>query len=487
MIDVRELSLVAKTTYYLAVDLGASSGRHMLAWMEDGKIRLKEIYRFENALVKKNGHLCWDLERIFREVINGLLACKDQGYRPKSISIDTWGVDFVLLDKENEVIGDTVSYRDSRTQGMDKEVYKYICESELYSRNGIQKQIFNSIYQLMAIKVWHPEQLKSAAAFLMIPEYLNYLLTGIKMNEYTNATTTQLVNAKSRDWDTELMQTLGIPTHIFGTLHRPGSVVGRLSSAICERVGFDTTVILPATHDTGSAVMAVPTNDDDSIYLSSGTWSLMGIERQVPDCSERSRSHNFTNEGGYDYRYRYLKNIMGLWIMQNIRKEFNHAYTFDELYVLANIANYFSAVIDVNAPDFLAPKSMKQAVQDYCIKTGQDKPETEGELLYCVYHSLAVCYGRTVREIEDVTGKPFSHIYVVGGGCQDRFLNMLLAKETGKEVYAGPVEGTALGNILAQLIVDGVFTTLQEGRIAIRESFDVQRVIPGTRTWTCTF
>lgn len=463
-------------TYYLAVDIGASSGRHILGWMDKGKIRMEEIYRFENKLEKRNGHLCWDLNHLFHEVVEGLHKCKELDRIPASVGIDTWGVDFVLLDAHGNVLGNTVAYRDGRTKGMDEEVYKVISESELYGRNGIQKQLFNSIYQLMAIKKETPQLLERAERFLMIPEYLNYRLTGVAMNEYTNATTSQLVNAKTQDWDFELMEMLDLPTKIFGELNMPKTLVGPLSSNMAERVGFQTNVVLPATHDTGSAVMAVPTNSDDSIYLSSGTWSLMGIERLIPDCTEMSRKHNFTNEGGYHHRYRYLKNIMGMWIMQNLRREFKHKYTFEELYELAHIGRYFTSTVDVNDDMFLAPDSMIRALQDYCEQTGQEKPETECELLYCVYRSLAKCYAKTVAEIETVTGRTYDTIHVVGGGCQDKFLDRLLVEVTGKEVYAGPVEATAIGNIMAQMLRDNVFEDLKEARQVVAKSFDVKRV-----------
>ena len=463
-------------TYYLAVDIGASSGRHILGWMDKGKIRMEEIYRFENKLEKRNGHLCWDLNHLFHEVVEGLHKCKELDRIPASVGIDTWGVDFVLLDAHGNVLGNTVAYRDGRTKGMDEEVYKVISESELYGRNGIQKQLFNSIYQLMAIKKETPQLLERAERFLMIPEYLNYRLTGVAMNEYTNATTSQLVNAKTQDWDFELMEMLDLPTKIFGELNMPKTLVGPLSSNMAERVGFQMNVVLPATHDTGSAVMAVPTNSDDSIYLSSGTWSLMGIERLIPDCTEMSRKHNFTNEGGYHHRYRYLKNIMGMWIMQNLRREFKHKYTFEELYELAHIGRYFTSTVDVNDDMFLAPDSMIKALQDYCEQTGQEKPETECELLYCVYRSLAKCYAKTVAEIETVTGRTYDTIHVVGGGCQDKFLDRLLVEMTGKEVYAGPVEATAIGNIMAQMLRDNVFEDLKEARQVVAKSFDVKRV-----------
>ncbi|SDE32584.1 Rhamnulokinase [Sporomusa acidovorans DSM 3132] len=462
--------------HYLAIDIGASSGRCILGWIENGKIRIEELYRFENCLEETDGHLCWNLARLFHEVITGLQRCKQLNRIPLSIGIDTWGVDFVLLDQADKVLGNTIAYRDGRTQGMDAEVYKIIKEEELYQHNGIQKQLFNSIYQLMAVQKQEPDLLNNARSFLMIPEYLNFLLTGEKKNEYTNATTTQLVNAETQDWDDDLIARLGLPREIFGKLHMPKSSVGYLLPEIQKIVGFDAEVLLPATHDTGSAVLAVPANDDHSIYLSSGTWSLMGIERLIPDCTEKSRQHNFTNEGGYHYRYRYLKNIMGLWMMQSIRKEFKHAYSFTELYTLAGIGSYFSSVVDVNDSSFLAPKNMINAVQDYCEKTGQEKPETECELLYCVYNSLAKCYADTVAEIEEVTGKVYPRIHVVGGGCQDSFLNKLTAEYTGKEVYAGPVEATTLGNLVAQMLKNNEFADLVAARETIARSFNVKKV-----------
>ena len=300
---------MAESKFYLAIDIGASSGRHILGWLENGKIRLEELYRFENKLVKKNGHLCWDLEHLFQEVVAGLKKCRELERIPASIGIDTWGVDFVLLDKAGKVLGDTVAYRDSRTKGMDAELGKVIEEKDLYARNGIQKQLFNSIYQLLAIKQEQPEYLEQAENFLMIPEFLNYRLTGVAMNEYTNATTGQLVNAKTQDWDFELLEKAGIPTKIFGKLNMPKTVVGEFSEEISQAVGYKAEVVLPATHDTGSAVMAVPTSSESAIYLSSGTWSLMGIERLMPDCTEKSRAYNFTNEGGYHHRYRFSRNF----------------------------------------------------------------------------------------------------------------------------------------------------------------------------------
>lgn len=462
--------------YYLAIDIGASSGRHILGWIENQKIRIEEIYRFENRLVEKNGHLCWDLNRLFQEVIEGITWCKRYNRLPASIGIDTWGVDFVLLDETCKVLGEAVSYRDSRTRGVDEKVYETISERELYYRSGIQKLPFNTIYQLYAMKLQQPELLEQAESFLMIPEYLNFLLTGELKNEYTNATTTQLVHADTKEWDLALIEQLGFPKNIFGELHLPKTTVGYLTKAIQEKVGFNAEVVLPATHDTGSAILAVPANDDDAIYLSSGTWSLMGIERNIPDCTEESRVRNFTNEGGYHYRYRYLKNIMGLWMMQSIRKEFKHPYTFPELFTLAKIGSYFTSIVDVNDASFLAPGSMIHALQEYCERTKQEKPETECEILACVYQSLAKCYADTVSEIEAITGKRYSRIHIIGGGSQDVYLNQLTAQYTGKDVYTGPVEATALGNILVQMLRTKEFDDLSEARATIQRSFNIKKV-----------
>lgn len=458
--------------YYLAVDIGASSGRHILGSIENGKIILEEVYRFENGLEEKDGHLCWNFDRLFSEIKSGLKRCGELGKIPSSIGIDTWGVDFVLLDKSGSVLGNTIAYRDSRTSGMDSEVAKIIEPNDLYTRTGIQKQIFNTIYQLTALKKEHPDYLEKAESFLMVPEYFNFLLTGLKKNEYTNATTTQLVNAKTRTWDTELMTKLGINSSIFGELSLPKTVVGNLLPAIRDEVGFDCEVVLPATHDTGSAVMAVPAND--GIYLSSGTWSLMGVELTEPDCSIHSQNMNFTNEGGYDYRFRYLKNIMGLWIIQSARRELDRKYSFDELCDMARSSDSFQSRIDVNNSSFLSPKNMTQAIKDYCENTKQKVPQTIGELFACIYHSLASSYGETVREIEVITNRTYPVIHIVGGGAKDDYLDLLTAQYTGKEVQAGPVEATAIGNLLAQMLKDRVFADLTEARAAVAKSFEIR-------------
>ena len=459
--------------YYLAVDIGASSGRHMLASMKDGKMQLEEVYRFPNGMDNKNGTLCWDVERLITEIKNGLKKCKEIGKIPVSMGIDTWGVDYVLLDKDDNILGDTAGYRDSRTEGMDEKVYEVIPQDDLYARTGIQKQIFNTIYQLMAVKQSHPEYLEQAETILMIPDYFNFLLTGVKKNEYTEATTGQLISPKTNDWDYELIDMLGYNSRMFLPVSMPGTVVGDFTEEVQKEVGFNCTVVLPATHDTGSAVLAVPTNDDDAVYISSGTWSLMGIERKEADCSMESMKANFTNEGGYDHRFRYLKNIMGLWMIQSVKKEFTEDLSFAEICEMAS-KETISSIVDCNDDCFLAPKSMIGAVQKFCRDTDQQVPETVGEISSVIYNSLANCYGRTVEQIEAITDKKYSTIYVVGGGSNAGYLNELTAKYTGRKVSAGPSEATAIGNIIVQMLHDGVFASLPEARTCVKESFDVK-------------
>ncbi|HIX30110.1 MAG TPA: rhamnulokinase [Candidatus Blautia stercoravium] len=469
---------------FLAVDIGASSGRHMVGFLQDGKIRLQEIYRFSNGMKResKSAPLCWDVEELFEEILNGMAACRKKGFQPESMGIDTWGVDFVLLDSDGNRLGDAAAYRDSRTEHMDALVYEKIGEEELYERTGIQKQSFNTIYQLMALKEKQPELLQRAEAFLMIPDYFHYLLTGELSNEYTNATTTQLVDPAVKDWDFELIQRLGYPQKIFRSLKKPGTSLGKLKKEIAERVGFCCRVVLPATHDTGSAVLAIPCQEGRAMYISSGTWSLMGCERKEVLCGESCRKLNFTNEGGYGYRYRFLKNIMGLWMIQCIRHEYQDQYSFGQICAMAEAHKEFPSRVDVNDSRFLSPENMAQEVKDYCRGTGQQVPESLGELAAVVYQSLALCYGKTAEEIQELTGESFETLYVIGGGANADYLNQLTAEYTKKTVIAGPAEATALGNILAQMLEDGTLKDIQEARETIGMSFPLKRFYPKERS-----
>ena len=465
------------TRYYLAVDIGASSGRHMLSHMENGKMVLEEIYRFPNGMTEKDGHKVWDVDRLFEEILTGMKKCLEMGKIPHSMGIDTWAVDFVLLDENDRMLGDAVAYRDDRTKDIDKAVYQFVPETELYTRTGIQKQIFNTIYQLMAVKKQNPDMFANAKTMLMIPDYFHFLLTGRKAQEYTNASTTQLVNAKTKDWDHQLIAKLGYPQELFLEIKSPGYELGDLTNAIQEKVGFNCTVILPPTHDTASAVMAIPTQEDAALYISSGTWSLMGTELKEADCSAGSRKCNLTNEGGYDYRFRYLKNIMGLWMIQSVKKEIAQDMSFVEICEMAAKED-IKSVVDANNDRFLAPESMTEEVKKACSESGQQIPQSVAEVAAVIYNSLARCYAGTAHEIEELTEKQYSHIYVVGGGSNAAYLNELTAKETGMTVYAGPGEATAIGNIASQMIAAKELYDLKAARQCIFDSFEIKEYSP---------
>ncbi|GFI69184.1 L-Rhamnulokinase [Lachnospiraceae bacterium] len=459
--------------YYLAIDIGASSGRHILAHMKDGKMVLEELYRFPNKMTEHQGEKVWDTDRLFAEIMTGMKKCKQMGKIPVSMGIDTWAVDFVLLDKEDKIIGNATAYRDDRTAGMDEKVYAVITEKELYKRTGIQKQIFNTIYQLMALKQRHPEQLAQAEKLLMIPDYFNFLLTGKSVTEYTNATTTQLVSPGTKEWDKNLISRLGYPEKIFQQIQKPGTKLGVLKEEIAAEAGFSCKVVLPATHDTGAAVMAVPSTEGEALYISSGTWSLMGTELMEADCSDQSRELNLTNEGGYDYRFRYLKNIMGLWMIQSVRKEIGGDLSYGEICQRASACDILS-VVDCNESRFLAPENMTREVKEACRESGQEVPEGIAQTAAVIYNSLAKCYARTKKEIEEMTGKVYDRIYIVGGGANADYLNRLTACAAKVRVYAGPVEATAIGNLVAQMLLAGEFKDLQDARRCILESFETK-------------
>ena len=447
-------------------------------------MHLKEVYRFENRLVTKNGHLCWDMDALWNSVLEGLRACRAAGYVPATLSIDTWAVDFVLLDENGGVLGDTVAYRDGRTEGERARLEPVLPFAEHYARTGIQYQPFNTAYQLTALKREHPEQLAAARTFLMVPDYLNYKLTGVAANEYTNASTTALVGAESRNWDDELIARLGLPRGIFQPIRMPGQVLGRFTAAVREAAGFDCTVLLPATHDTGSAFLAVPARDENAVCLSSGTWSLLGVENPVPITSAASAAANFTNEGGYGGTYRYLKNIMGLWMIQSVRRELGeHAPNgtrpaFPELIAAAKEASGYPGLVNADDDRFLAPNSMIGEITAACAEAGYPAPATTGEVMQAIYNSLADDYRRAIAALQSLTGKTYESVNIVGGGSQDGYLNQMAANVTGLSVYAGPTEGTALGNLMVQFIAAGEYADLQAARDAIKQSFAIQEVLP---------
>lgn len=456
--------------YYLAIDIGASSGRHVLGSIQEERICLEEVYRFENSMKKMDGALSWDTEQIFGHIITGMKRCAELGKIPVSVSVDTWGVDFVLIDNTGNQLGQAVGYRDQRTDGMDEVVNRYITPEELYERTGIPKQMYNTIYQLMAVKIRHTEYLEQADAMLMTPDYYHYLLTGKAMQEYTIATTTQLVNARTRNWDYELIERLGLPSHIFRPIQKPGTYVGNLKPELQTLLGFDCQVIMPASHDTASAVMAVPSTTKDTLYISSGTWSLMGIEVSEPNTSKESNRAGFTNEGGYNDSFRYIKNIMGLWMIQSVKKEIGDGYSFEEICHMAE-KEEITSLVDCNDNCFMAPDSMVEAVKTYCRLTNQQVPETLGELAAVIYNSLAKCYADTITEIEALTGTQYETIHIIGGGSRAGFLNSLTEKYTSRKVLPGPAEATAIGNILAQMIESKEIPSLLEGRKYVKKSF----------------
>ena len=452
-------------TYYLAVDIGASSGRHILSHIENGKLVLEEIYRFENNLVADETGLVWDIDSLLAEVICGIKKCKEIGKIPKSIAIDTWGVDYVLIDENRKEIKPCYCYRDSRTSTVIDEVESLVSPTELYAKTGIQKQNFNTIYQLYADK--KSGKLLNAKYFLMMPEYLSFKLTGEIKNEYTNATTTGLVNANAKTWDTDIIYALGLTGTSFLPLSLPSSHVGFLSEEIQKTVGFNCAVLFAPSHDTASAVCACPMKDDD-LYISSGTWSLIGTEITEPILSDSARILNFTNEGGIDYRFRFLKNYMGMWLFQNIRRNLNKKLSYDDMMNLAKNCGEYK-YFDVNDNTLVAPKNMLEAIGKLI------NNDDLGLILNSAYHSLAKSYSEAVTEIETVTGKRFNSIHIVGGGCQDKYLNTLTRDYTGKDVTAGPIEATATGNIISQIISDKKIS-LATARKIVKKSFDIKEI-----------
>ncbi len=455
-------------TYYLAVDIGASSGRHILGWLDGSKLHLQEIYRFENSVKQSECGLVWDTQNLFSQIKQGLKKCVQLGMIPKTVAIDTWGVDYVLLDSEKQELLPAMAYRDARTALIENEVANIFSQDELYAITGIQKLSFNTIYQLYCDK--KSGKLNRAAHFLMIPEYLSFKLTGKIRNEYTNATTTNLINAETKTWDDTILSRLGLAPQIFCTPALPGTSVGYFSDEIKAELGFDAEVILCPSHDTASAVAACPV-DTDCVYISSGTWSLIGTENLTPILSEDAKLGNFTNEGGIEYRFRFLKNIPGMWLFQNIRREIDKKLTYDELMHLAEESE-FDECIDLTLPELLAPESMIDTIRSIL-----GKPELAlGDVLKCIYLSLAKSYAATVREIEAVCNKEITTIHIAGGGSKDKYLNKLTHKFTGKTVCTGLQEATATGNILSQIMKDtGI--SLKEGRDLIKKSFKIKEVM----------
>ena len=421
--------------YYLAVDIGASSGRHIVGWREDGELKTQEVYRFPNGNKPLEGHLTWDVEELLREVKTGIAAAVTQFGTIRSLSIDTWGVDYVLLRGDEEVMP-CYAYRDSRTEAVIPQVNELIPFSELYRRTGCQFQPFNTVYQLYADKM--AGRLEGVTHFLMVPEYLLWKLCGVKAKEYTNATTTGMVNAQTGEFDPEIVNALGLPQELFPKLTQPGTVIGEYEGIQC---------VLCATHDTASAVEGIPMEGEE-LYISSGTWSLLGVKTPKPLTDAASGAANWSNEGGVGYN-RYQKNIMGMWLVNRLQKELCPEKPFPEIVREAE-ASTFDETVDANADAFLAPESMKGAFDSAL----SSKPQTVADYFRCAYRSLALCYRDAILELEHNTGKTYEKLYIVGGGAKNKFLNRLTQEATGKQVMALPIEATALGNLKIQMEAD---------------------------------
>lgn len=417
---------------YLAIDIGASSGRHILGWWEDGKVKTKEIYRFPNGVTEQAGHLTWDMDSLVSHVRCGIEKAKAACSEIVSLSVDTWGVDYVLMQGDTAVLP-VYAYRDDRTKEAVEEVHSKISFSNLYQRTGIQFQPFNTVYQLYADQL--AGRLREVTDFLMIPEYLIYRLCGVKVHEYTNATTGGMVNAETGEYDSEIVHTLGLPEHLFPKLAAPGTAVG-------EYEGIK--VVLCATHDTGSAVEGIPMVGNNP-YISSGTWSLLGVKTEKPITNRASELANYSNEGGVGYN-RYQKNIMGMWPVNELKRELCPDTPFSEIDQAA-VESTCKTVVDINAPEFFAPKSMKAVFDE---KSGNTL-HTIGDYFCCAYRSLAVSYQTALAELERNTGKTYEALYIVGGGAKNKVLNELTRKTTGKEVVALPIEATAIGNLKVQM------------------------------------
>lgn len=448
----------------LAIDLGAESGRVMAVGFNGRSLHLHQLHRFPNPLTTLNGTLHWDFLHLWREICAGIEAGQD--YKPVSLGVDTWGVDFGLLDKHGQLIGNPVNYRDPRTNGMMEAVLAKVPRADLFAQTGSQFMSINTLYQLMSLVVGQSPQLAIAHTFLMAPDLLNYWLTGAKVCEYSTATTTQLLNPQNGRWATPLMDTLGIPSHIFPDVVLPGTRLGSFNGI---------PVIAPACHDTGSAVAAVPAQGNHFAYISSGTWSLAGLELPQAIVNEAALAANATNEGGVYGSFRFLKNLMGLWILQQCRAAWGNSDSYAELVALAQAAPPLASIVPVNNGRFLPPGNHPQIIRDICTQTGQPVPQTKGAIVRCVLESLALAYRETLTQLTAAANHPVTTLHIVGGGSQNELLNQMAANATGLPVVAGPVEATVLGNALVQLITLGEIANHAEARQLVAEMDGMKR------------
>ncbi len=470
----------------LAFDFGASSGRAMLGSLEGGKVSVQEIHRFSNDPEIINGMYYWDIVRLFHEIKTGLLKAKAYGGY-ESVAIDTWGVDFGLLDSEGRLLGNVYHYRNARNEAAAKEFLQNVMPmQELYRRTGIQYAPFNTVFQLYALKTQQPYLLENAEHLLFLPDLFNYFLTGKIHTEYSEASTSGLLNVQTKDWDWEIIDKIGVPRRLFSPISPPGEIVGTLSQEICDELLIEPAkVVSIASHDTASAVVSVPSTEKDTVYISCGTWSLFGTELSKPIVSDSARSCNFTNEGGFDGSIRFLKNIMGTWLIQQSRRYWNRSglsLSYDDLerMALENEPLSFKAIFDVDDPLFLAPGDIPVRIETYFRQKDPHaySPHTIGETMASIYCSLVTRYCETLKMLEKVTGKTYQAIHMVGGGVQDKTLCRMTANLCGVKVIAGPVEATVIGNIMVQLIAGGVVKDLNEARQIVKTSFSCETYFP---------
>ena len=471
---------------YLAVDLGAESGRVVAGLFDGQRVRLEELHRFPNGAVPVAGTLRWDVLRLWSDILDGLAkAGASFGSSAASVGVDTWGVDYVLLTKQGEMVGQPYHYRDPRTAGVMDALFSRVPRSEIFAATGLQFMPINTLYQLVAMQLKQPEWLAQAHRFLMMPDVFHWLLSGSQVVEFTNATTTQCLDATRRDWATDLLRKLQIPTEIFPQVVQPGTNLGKLRQDVADRCRIPRLdVVAPATHDTGAAVAAIPTDRTGTArwaYISSGTWSLMGLELPNPVLTPRALELNVTNEGGIDGTYRLLKNIMGLWLVQECRRSFERmgrSISYAQLAHAAAEAKPFRSLVDPDAPAFLAPADMPSEIRTWCEAKGQPLPGTEGEFIRCVLESLALKYRIVLEWLEELGGEKVEVIHIVGGGTQNELLNQFAANACGRPVITGPVEATALGNVLVQARASGAVSSLAEMRAISKASSALRQYDP---------
>ena len=461
---------------HIAIDIGASSGRLVSGSLNKGKIELQEIYRFDNGIIGQNGNYFWNIDKLFDEIINGLKVAKEAGIEECTLGIDTWAVDYVLIDAQGNRIQEVYAYRNDRVKTAMMDIEEQISLTDIYERTGIQLLHFNTLFQLY---VHDKEELKRAHKILLIPDYLYYRLSGKLISEKTNASTTQLLNLATKEYDNDLLNLIGVRREQFAMLTEPGTSMGMMLASLREQYNLpQCELVCVASHDTASSVLGVPGAGKHFAYLCSGTWSLMGVENAYPIANAQSYSMNFTNEWGAYGTYRFLKNIMGLWLIQEVHRDLGTEFSFADLMMEAEKIIPFQFLIDCNDDCFLKPENMISEIQNYCSQTGQLVPNTRGELARCIFDSLALTYHKTLEELVTITGHSIDFLHVVGGGVRNELLCQITANVLQIPVIAGPVESTALGNLLVQMISNGELDTIAEARKVIMKSFAIKTYQP---------